>query len=180
MKKNKTSFSGFQAQSSKIAVLDSKFNARSAKTGFQKINFLSFKVNCLPGVCLILLTFSNLACVNKSLLANKSVVANVAENTASEFDRDLQTMKTADFDYIFAFRRKDGNVFDGDDKKFLRANTPPGTNRFISTDDGRAFIAGSRYVFSPENLAALQNRFAVEDYSKPPKPPTPDNLNANK
>lgn len=88
-------------------------------------------------------------------------------------------MKTANFDYIFAFRRKDGGVFDSEDKKYLRANTPPGTNRFVATDEDRAFIAGSTYAFSPENLQALRNRFLVEDYSKPEAERQDANQNTN-
>lgn len=116
---------------------------------------------------LIFLILPSFACVNQSLLKNNKNIAVVEQNNLSDFERDLQTMKTANFDYIFAFRRRDGGAFDGEDKKYLRANTPAGTNRFISTDENRAFIAGSLYAFSPGNLEALRNRFAVEDYSKP-------------
>ncbi len=131
---------------------------------------------------LIILILPSFACVNQSLLKkNKNSAVVVEEKNVSDFERDLQTMKTADFDFIFAFRRKDGGIFDSEDKKYLRANTPPGTNRFVSTDEGRAFIAGSRYAFSPENLEALRSRFLVEDYSKPEaaSQDTNQNLNAN-
>ena len=76
-------------------------------------------------------------------------------------------MQTADFDYIFVFRRKDGGVFDKDDQKYLRNNTPLETNRWRKSDDGKAFIAGSGFSFTPEQMTALRNRFIVEDYSKP-------------
>jgi hypothetical protein len=74
-------------------------------------------------------------------------------------------MRTANFEYIFVFRRKDGAAFDGEDRKFLRASSPAETNRFVSTDDGKAFIAGSKYKFPPQNLEILRSRFNVEDYS---------------
>lgn len=89
------------------------------------------------------------------------------ESKKTSFEEDLRDMKMANFDYILAFRRKDGGVFDKDDKKFLRENTPLETNRFILTDEGKAFIAGSGFGFSPENMDALRKRFIVEDYSKP-------------
>jgi len=76
-------------------------------------------------------------------------------------------MQTANFDYIYAFRRKDGGMFDKDDKKYLRDNTPLETNRWTSTDEGKAYLAGSGFGFSPENIDALQKRFIVEDHTKP-------------
>ena len=90
-----------------------------------------------------------------------------AEMRKTSLEQDLRDMKTANFDYIFVFRRQDGGVFDKDDRKYLRENTPPETNRFISTDDGKAFIAGSGFAFAPEHMEALQKRFIVEDHSKP-------------
>lgn len=160
--------------SSKVKVLSSKCETK-------EFFGLSFGLSQVIFFGLIVLILPNFACVNQSLLKNKNVAA-VVENNLSDFERDLQSMKTANFDYIFAFRRNDNGVFDTDDKKYLRANTPPGTNRFISTDENRAFIAGSLYPFSPENLAALRNRFRIEDYSKPEaeRQNTNQNTNANR
>lgn len=117
--------------------------------------------------CLIVLLLFLLAvgCESPSLKANKATANQTVENELPLFERDLQTMRTANFDFIYAFRRKDGAAFDSEDRKFLRATAPPQTNRFVSTDDGRAFIAGSGYKFSPETLEALGKRFNVEDYS---------------
>ncbi|MGI8639147.1 MAG: hypothetical protein ACR2MG_04265 [Pyrinomonadaceae bacterium] len=93
------------------------------------------------------------------------------ENKVPDFESDLETMRTAGFDYIFVFRRKDGGVLDGEDKKYLKANSPPVTNRFILSDGDKAAIAGSSYEFPPGNLETLRMRFNVEDYStiKQPK-----------
>ena len=105
------------------------------------------------------------------------------ETKKNSFEKDLRDMETANFGYIFVFRRKDGGVFDKDDKKFLRQNTPPETNRFILSDEEKAFIAGSGFAFFPEQMTALRNRFAVEDYSKPEIKEAADkaaNTNANK
>ena len=158
-----------------------KFKIQSSKFKIEEICRARLRFSRIVCVNLILLTLLNFACVNQSLLkGNKNGTVIVEENKVSDFETDLQSMKTADFDFIFAFRRKDGGVFDGEDKKYLRANTPTGTNRFVSTDENRAFIAGSRYPFSPENLEALRSRFLVEDYSKPADQRTPENTNANK
>jgi len=115
---------------------------------------------------LVLFFLINLACDNQSFeKANVSESSIAPEQTQSSFASDLQTMKTANFDYIFVFRRKDGGAFDVEDKKYLRANAPAETNRFVSTDNGKAFIAGSKYKFPPPNLETLRSRFNIEDYS---------------
>ncbi len=106
------------------------------------------------------------ACDNRSFeKANVSESSAAPEQTQSNFASDLQTMKTANFDYIFVFRRKAGGAFDSEDKKYLRANAPLETNRFVSTDNGKAFIAGSKFKFPPQNLEILRMRFNIEDYS---------------
>jgi hypothetical protein len=117
-----------------------------------------------------------LGLLNFGCQPNKTILKDVAppatpmetvETKKTSFEQDLRDMQTANFDYIYAFRRKDGGVFDKDDKKYLRENTPLETNRFILTDEGKAFIAGSGFGFSPEQMDALRNRFIIEDYSKP-------------
>lgn len=129
------------------------------------------KINCKQKMqvvltCLIFFSLMNLACDNRSFeKANVSESSVAPEEKQSNFASDLQTMKTANFDYIFVFRRKDGGAFDGEDRKYLRANAPAETNRFVSTDDGKAFIAGSKFKFPPENLEILRTRFNIKDYS---------------
>ncbi len=116
--------------------------------------------------CLFFFSLMNLACDNRSFeKANVSESSAAPEQTQSNFASDLQTMKTANFDYIFVFRRKDGGAFDGEDKKYLRANAPAETNRFVLTDNGKAFIAGSKFKFPPQNLDVLRTRFNIEDFS---------------
>lgn len=88
------------------------------------------------------------------------------ETTSSTFEQDLETMRTADFDFIYVFRRKDGGKFDADDRSSLRINTSDSNRRKISDDD-RAIIVGSNYRIPAENLSALSERFALEDHSKP-------------
>jgi hypothetical protein len=115
---------------------------------------------------LIFFSLMNFACDNRSFeKANISESSAAPEQTLSNFASDLQTMKTANFEYIFVFRRKDGGAFDGEDKKYLRANAPAETNRFVSTDNGKAFIAGSKFKFPLQNLETLRTRFNIEDYS---------------
>ncbi len=117
-------------------------------------------------VLLIVLVSFNLACVSPSPTANKTSNKTIEPKPAS-LESDVETMKTAKFDYIFVFRRKDGGVLDGEDKSFIKANSPAATNRFILSDDDKAVIAGSSYEFPAENMANLRKRFNVADYSAP-------------
>lgn len=114
---------------------------------------------------LLILALVNVACESPSL-KKKDRTAPSPENKQTAFEQDLQSMKTANFEYIFVFRRKDSGAFDSEDRKYLRANSPLATNRFIATDADKAFIAGSKYKFSPENLEILRQRFNIEDYSE--------------
>ena len=117
---------------------------------------------------LFILLLPNAACENQSLKANVAKPqTNAAQNDVPVLERDLQTMRDADFDFVYLFRRKDGAALDSEDKKYLKANSPVSTNRFILTDENKAVIAGSSYKFEPENLDNLQKRFAVENLSKP-------------
>ena len=107
--------------------------------------------------------------------ANMSEAAN--NQSKNSFARDLETMRTANFDFIYVFRRKDGAPLDSDDKKYVKLNSPTETNRFILSDEDKAVIAGSKYKFAEQNLMALRDRFNIEDFSKPPTaaPPNVEN-----
>ena len=126
------------------------------------------------------IAFLNFGCESPSLKANSTAQKpTAAENNASSLQQDLQTMRDANFEYIFVFRRKDGGVLDSEDKRYLKANSPAATNRFILTDENKAVMAGSSYKFEPENLEKLQERFAVENFSKPDVQSAPANLSSN-
>jgi len=105
------------------------------------------------------------ACNYAPLKERRSAPTSASTDPRPAVEQDLETMRTANFEYIFVFRRKDGGAFDSEDRKYLRANSPSETNRFIATDEERAFIAGSKYKFPPESLEVLRMRFNVEDYS---------------
>jgi hypothetical protein len=100
------------------------------------------------------------------------------ERPVSDFEKDLEAMRTANFEFIYALRRKDGGKLDAEDKKFIRANSPD-TNRNILTDDDKALISGSNFPLAPERLKALQDRFDFKDYSEVPMPVSDSNGNAN-
>lgn len=88
-------------------------------------------------------------------------------------------MQTADFNFIYIFRRKDGELLDAVDKKTASDNLPPEVNRRKVIEDGKAVIIGSNYRLPPENFKALESRFAIEDHSKPVSEMTNANTNTN-
>lgn len=79
---------------------------------------------------------------------------------------DIEAMRTADFEFIYVLRRKDGGDIDAEDKSVIRVNTTD-ANRRVSAEDGKAFLIGSNTKLSPKNMLALYERFSVENYSKP-------------
>lgn len=117
----------------------------------------------------------NAACGDSSAQKNSNAPNASPEVKLTAVERDVKTMQTADFDYIFVFRRKDGGVFDGEDKAYLKANSPADTNRFVLSDEEKAVVAGSSYEFKPENLEKLGERFIVENFS--PVKKSEDNTN---
>ncbi len=137
---------------------------------------------------LVTLLFSTasfvIGCANEAILnSNKEAPSPVnasgkIETAASMFEKDLETMYTADFDFIYVLRRKDGGKFDADDRAFLRANTA-NVNRRKLSDEDRAIIVGSNYRIPGENLTALSDRFSVADHSKPESEIRHQNTNAN-
>ena len=83
----------------------------------------------------------------------------------SEAERELKSLNTADFDYIFSIKRKDGEAFDSEDKSFLKQKTYKANRRNLTRDEKMLFI-GSNYRISDKNIAALKDRFDFEDFSK--------------
>ncbi len=88
-------------------------------------------------------------------------------------------MRNADFNYIYAFRRRDGAAMDADDKKFVNNYTPVETNRRRLSDDGMAIIIASNYRSLPENLKVFTDRYTFADYSKPESEIMAANTNSN-
>lgn len=99
--------------------------------------------------------------------------ASTPEIPVDDFAERLKSVQTGGFYFVYALRRKDGEVFTSEDKQYLRENLPPDTNQKQLTSDNKALIIGSNYLFPLVNLDALQKRFKIEDYS--PKEETPKN-----
>jgi hypothetical protein len=115
--------------------------------------------------------FSVSACTYRSF-DEPQEEATASSNTVSgkkltEFERQLKAMRTADFDYIFALRRKEGGAFDSEDKAYVRENKHYAANRFVFVDNEKVLFVGSNFEFPEENIKALKERFDVQDFSKP-------------
>ncbi|MFT3743873.1 MAG: hypothetical protein QM785_06210 [Pyrinomonadaceae bacterium] len=124
--------------------------------------------------------------------ANDNILRSGKDNTSgrpnstpfrTSFETDLEAMRTAGFSFIYVLRRKDGGVIDPEDKSVIRVQTTQ-ANRRVSADDGKAIIIGSNFQIAPHNMAAIYQRFAVDNYSPAPDsgtvPLPPENTNVNR
>ncbi len=120
-----------------------------------------------------ILAMATLGCgANESVLRSGKDPAAQANATPAKtsFETDLESMRTAGFSFIYVLRRKDGGAIDPEDRSVIRVQTTQ-TNRRISADDGKAVIVGSNFQLAEHNTAALNQRFAVENYSPAPQSP---------
>jgi hypothetical protein len=83
---------------------------------------------------------------------------------ASEFERDMKFIRDGHFTYVWIFSRKDGKDLTKEDSDALRTNAPKVVD-WVTTDGHKKVIGGSNFPLEPANLAALQKRFTIEDYS---------------
>lgn len=133
-------------------------------------------VTALAAVCLLA------ACGPHPRFANVNSNSAETANTRpqrSQTERDIESMRTADFEFVYIFRRKDGGVLDEADRRYLNEQKPPEINRVKLTDEGRAVIFGSNFQLPEPQMETLKERFAFEDLSRPrPEPPPAANTNA--
>ena len=140
-----------------------KLTIRLLMKTFEKL-MKSQKIKKLQIIALVLTGTFVFSCGSQSADQIKSNSA--PEKKLSEFERELRYLKTADFNYIFAFRRKDGKPLDSEDKRFLKHESHT-ANRHTLTSDGRTAFVGTNYKLSDKNLEKLKKRFFLEDFSKP-------------
>lgn len=159
--------------------IQKKINRLCDRYGF--LSTLIFARSSIRHFVLLVLISTSLACANQTILNSQpnSTPIPPSEQPKDSFERALKGVQSGNFTYIFVLRRKDGGEFAGEDSRFIRANTPPGTNQFVLTDEGKTIIVGSNFPFSAENLQALRERFIAEDYSKPEAKQTNNTNNSN-
>ena len=83
---------------------------------------------------------------------------------ASQFERDLKFVRDGHFAHVWVFSRKDSKEFTREDSDALRTNAPKVVD-WVTTDGNKKVIGGSNFDLEPAQVAALQKRFKVEDYS---------------
>ena len=83
---------------------------------------------------------------------------------ATQFERDLKYIRDGHFAYVWIFSRKDGKELTREDSEALRTNAPRVVD-WVTTQEKKKVIAGSNFPLEPDQTAALQKRFNVEDYS---------------
>jgi len=82
----------------------------------------------------------------------------------AEFEQKLKDVRDGHFKFVWVFRRLDGKEFTSEDSEILHTNAPRVVD-WIGLDDKKTYIAGSNFPIAPENLAALQKRYKIEDHS---------------
>ena len=90
---------------------------------------------------------------------------------AASFEQDIEAMRTADFKFIVAFRRHDGQPLEAPDKEFISRNTGMQANRRRLSDQGKAVIIGSNFPFEAKPMNELMARFQTQNFSKPDSGP---------
>ena len=99
--------------------------------------------------------------------ANSANAAQSAETPQTPLESELARLRRANFRQIIAFSRKDGATITGDDKAYFREYAPSEQiNQRLITGDNKYFVAGTNFVFLPEQLEALEKRFVVEDFTE--------------
>ena len=89
----------------------------------------------------------------------------------SSLEKDIESMRTADFIFIYVIKRRDGAALDADDKKFAAAVIPGEMNRRTVADEGRVILIGSNFRMPEESRKLIEERFSVEDLSRENPPP---------
>lgn len=83
---------------------------------------------------------------------------------ATEFDQKLKIVRDGHFKYVWLFSKLDGKQFTSEDSEVLHTNAPKVVD-WVKMEDMKRFFAGSNFPIDPPQLAALQKRFKIEDYS---------------
>ena len=83
---------------------------------------------------------------------------------ATEFEQKLKDVRDGHFQYVWVFKRLDGKEFTSEDSELLRTHAPKVVD-WIGLDDKKTYIAGSNFPIEPKNVATLQKRYKIENYS---------------
>jgi hypothetical protein len=96
--------------------------------------------------------------------AANNVQSSPAPSPKTGFEADLEYVRKGQYTYVWVFSRKDGKPLDKNDGAYLRTNAPQVVD-WVTTEEGKKVIAGTNFDLAKGNLALLQKRFNVEDYT---------------
>jgi hypothetical protein len=104
---------------------------------------------------------------NRAERGNSANANTAAQTPQAPLEIELARLQRANFRQIIAFSRKDGGKITDEDKEYFREYAPSmQINQRLVTDDDQYFVAGTNFVFTPEQLDALGKRFAIEDFTE--------------
>ena len=83
----------------------------------------------------------------------------------SDLEKDLRSMRDAQFLFVYVLRRKDGAPLDADDRRYAGQVIPQEMNRRLVSDSGKAIVIGSNFKMPDDTQKVLSDRFAYEDRS---------------
>ena len=99
--------------------------------------------------------------------ANPANAAKTTETPQTPLESELARLQRANFRQIIAFSRKDAGKLTDEDKAYFRQYAPSEQiNQRLITGDSKYFVAGTNFVFLPEQIEALNKRFVVEDFTE--------------
>jgi hypothetical protein len=124
--------------------------------------------NLMPGLIILTLLIAGVSLASCGGGNNSSVGPAIAQSSPTipkvGFEADLEYVRKGQYTYVWVFARKDGKPLDKDDGAYLRANAHQVVD-WVTTDGGKRVIAGTNFDLALGNLALLQKRFVVEDYT---------------
>ena len=127
------------------------------------------RLTLLPALLALLACGPNEAILKSNSNEVNPEAAPTGANTRPAYDSsesEVENMRTADFNFILVLRRKDGGKMQADDKAFVRANMS-GANRRSLVEDEKVIVIGSNARIPQDLLTKLNDRFSVQDFSKP-------------
>lgn len=84
-------------------------------------------------------------------------------------EQDIESMRTADFIFIYVIKRQDGGPLDAEDKTFASSVIPGQMNRRTVSTDGKAILVGSNFRMPEAERKLIEDRFVLEDLSRDPE-----------
>jgi hypothetical protein len=133
------------------------------------------------GSSFLLVTVLSACAPNETILRSNSptpipaATRDAPTQSGDAVQREIEYMRTADFEFVFVLRRRDGLAIQPEDRAFIRSVTSDANRRAMS-EDGMAVVVGSNYRLPPKVTTPLMERFDVQDFSKPEK----EFINSNK